>query len=149
MRRAGVLAVTLLLVSATGVQAAGVAKVTGTYQTEFGGVVATITVDAHATTPASGTFSFSNTVGGFIDGEVTCVTIEGSDAWIAGPVLDSDIPGLTSWAARLHDGGTPGTNGDLAITFVDFESLDWYCERARTNYDRYMVPVAGGNLVIH
>lgn len=149
MRRATALAFALLLAMAVPAQAGRVQAVTGTYQTAFGDVVATVTVDARAGDAASGWFSFTNTVGGYIYGPVTCVTIDGADAWLAGLVDRSDIPGAAGWAARVHDGGTPGTNGDLAITFLSYDSLVPYCEKAKTSSDRWLVPVRGGNVVIH
>lgn len=154
MRRATALAAALVLAFATAAQAsAPTGVVTGIYSYTFGGVViSTVEIDAHATLPPKGEFHFTNTVGGYADGTVSCVVIEGSDAWIAGALTRVDpfhAPWATGWAVRLHDGGTPGTEGDMAVTFIDLtENTGVVCEKHQPKFDRYMQPVIAGNLVI-
>jgi hypothetical protein len=54
-------------------------------------------------------------------------------------------------ALRCRDGGTPGANGDMAITYVDTlqEAAD-FCQSAKaTRKVGDMVPVTAGNLILH
>lgn len=134
-------------------QAAALASsVTGDYTYQFFTNTTTIHLDAHAGDPATGSFSYVSGFASF-SGPVTCVTVIGSDAWVAGPitaVTKGDTFGYDGWAERVHDGGTPGAQGDTAITFIDtFDAMVKYCQSAKTKSDRSMVPLTAGNLVVH
>jgi len=87
-----------------------------------------------------------------MSGPVACVRVIGSDAWIAGEITGGTILGyFPAWAVRVRDGGTPGTNGDMAITYVDAlqEAADFYGSAKATRKVGDMVPVTAGNLVVH
>ena len=125
--------------------------VTGDYSYEYLSHVSTVDVVGRAGDPASGWFSYSGEFATF-GGPVTCVSVVGADAWLAGPITrgDAGIEGVDAWAIRLHDGGTPGRNGDTAITFLDTaEGVRALCESATSEYDGYLQQVIEGNLVVH
>jgi len=146
MRRSAILAVALLLAAAAPAQAR-VASVTGTYT--YGGAGSTVEIEAYGTDPVSGSFHYSNDFGGWFDGDVLCVTVEGSDAWVAGLVTAGTTGTWAVWfGARLHDGGSPGTSGDMAITMLTHNSLMHACETATITWERNMVPITDGNLFV-
>lgn len=146
MRKAMILALALLLVSASTVLAAPpTVSATGSFEFGFGGVTASVTIDAHGIKPASGTFHFENTVNQSIDGDVTCINVDGPDAWVAGTATASSIEGVGFWALRVHDGGA---DPDLAIVFAGFGSLDQYCASGRRGLDKYLQTVTEGDIVV-
>ncbi|HLO36712.1 MAG TPA: hypothetical protein VK194_11540 [Candidatus Deferrimicrobium sp.] len=148
MRRATLLAVVLVLAVGGAVQATGrVASVTGSYQYELFGGTRTVELDAHDGDSVSGSISYASPFAVF-SGSVTCITVIGSDAWVAGPITTGgDFAG---WAVRVRDGGTPGANGDMAITYVDtLEASVDFCQAAKQpKRIGDMVPVTAGNLVV-
>ncbi|HEU0244336.1 MAG TPA: hypothetical protein VFQ75_10550 [Candidatus Limnocylindrales bacterium] len=94
---------------------------------------------------ARGTLSFQGT---FVDmgGSVTCVTVRGSDAWVAGVIEWGDDVGLDGWMVRVTDHGAR----DRAVTFIeDFGLATAWCEGASTAYDAdYLQPVVAGWLIV-
>ena len=77
-------------------------------------------VNALEADPAAGTWSRMNMVNSaFVGGTLTCVVIDGSDAWMAGPATSSS-DGSTDKAALLyvHDSGVAGGEGDTAVTWI-------------------------------
>ena len=110
-----------------------------------------VTVVAGATDPASGTWKWDTTFGSF-SGTVTCLRVDGADAWLAGPVTSPD-PLFASVFMWVHDGGAPGKAGDMAFTWgtdpweslADMEAL---CEtKAIAPYGDWFT-VESGNLVV-
>lgn len=113
--------------------------------------VSTVDVTGRAGDPARGWFSYAGEFATF-GGPVTCVRVVGADAWLAGPITrgDAGIEGVDAWAIRVHDGGTPGRNGDTAITLLDTaDGARAVCESATPEYDAYLQPVIDGNLAVH
>ena len=97
---------------------------------------------------ADGTFTLSNDAGEHLVGVVKCLTVIGSDAWVAGIITDSVTQPWGTWfGARLHDGGPDGV-GDMAITLVYHNNLTRACERPASVWTRWMVPINSGDLVI-
>jgi hypothetical protein len=89
-----------------------VAKVTGTYTYMVFDAPRTVSVSAHATDPVKGTWTWTTPFGTY-SGPVTCLRVSGDDAWLAGPFWD----GTGAVFMQVHDGGTPGRNGDTAFTW--------------------------------
>ena len=79
-----VLAIGLAVVASSVAQATpSVAKVTGTYSyTSFSGPKS-VSLSAHGTTPVKGTWSFTGGAA-TIGGPITCLVVDGSEAWLAG-----------------------------------------------------------------
>ncbi len=131
MRRAVVLAVFLAL-TLNGVALADrpLASVTGDYTYTFAspwpalaGSSRHVSLMAVGGAQAAGAWSFSiydpagNYVGGW-SGRVTCLQVDGPDAWIAGPVTHGTVAQLPVAAFLwVHDGGLPNGAGDTAITW--------------------------------
>jgi hypothetical protein len=151
MRRAGVLAVILLIGSVAPAQgAARVPIVTGHVSYAYLSHVSTLDVAGRAGDPAAGWFSYGGEFATFA-GPVVCVRVDGAEAWLAGPITSGSagIEGVDAWAVRLHDGGTPGWAGDTAITLVDtLEGVRALCETGSTEADGYLQPVIDGNLTV-
>ena len=152
MRWAAPAAVVLLMTVVAPIQAAPRSSiVTGDYSYEFSGRVSRVELSGRAGDPPSGRVMYASAFTTF-GGPVACVNVIGSDAWLAGPITfgGSGIEGYDGWAVRVHDGGTPGRTGDSAITFIDTpESAAEICASGTADYDAFMVPVVGGNLVVH
>jgi len=141
-----VLVIVLAIVAASVAQASpSVAKVTGTYSyTSFSGPK-TVSLSAHGTTPVKGTWSFRGGAA-TIGGPITCLVVDGSEAWLAGP----PSVGEDGVFIYLIDGGSPGTE-DLAVTWVQdpdqsFEELQGWCESRFT--DVPLFEVDSGNLTV-
>ena len=140
------LAIGLSVVAASVAQASpSVAKVTGTYSyTSFSGPKS-VSLSAHGTTPVKGTWSFTGGAG-TIGGPITCLVVDGSEAWLAG----TPSVGEAGVFIYLIDGGSPGTD-DLAVTWVQdpwqtFEELQGWCESRFT--DVPLFELDGGNLTV-
>jgi hypothetical protein len=161
MRRVAVLAVILVMALSGVAQAkADVAKVTGTYSyfvlDEVGNpsLFRTVSLGAQATDPVKGTWSYTRP-SDISFGTVTCLRVDGADAWLAGPATFSG-GGLAAVFIWVHDGGTPGSAGDAAFlwgsdpgeTLDDMEAL---CENKTSSpwYELDPFTVVSGNLTIH
>ncbi|HEX8940009.1 MAG TPA: hypothetical protein VF763_07580 [Candidatus Limnocylindrales bacterium] len=152
MRRAAILAIGLLLASTTGAQAASVPKVSGDYTYAYAGGTSSVTLDALATDPGSGTFSWARDTGQWASGHVTCVVINDQEAWIIGVVDETNTGPLPAyWMARVHDGGLPGGTGDAAVSFLGPGTPPPGCTFPyQWNLTaKWMVPIASGNIRIH
>ena len=141
-----VLAISCSVVAASVAQASpSVPKVTGSYSyTSFSGPK-TVSLSAHGTTPVKGTWSFrggATTIGG----PITCLVVDGSEAWLAGP----PSVGEDGVFIYLIDAGSPGTE-DLAVTWVQdpdqsFDELQGWCESRFT--DVPLFELDSGNLTV-
>jgi len=148
MRRASILAVVLLLAVAIPVQGDPGPSVTGSYGYGGGGSLATIDA-SYVGGEAVGTFTLTNNAGEDLVGAVKCLTVDGSDAWVAGLIIDSITQPWGTWfGLRLHDGGGDAGEGDMAITLIYHNNLTQACERPASVWTRWMVPVNSGDLVI-
>lgn len=150
MRRAALLAVALLLAAAATVNADTYPKVSGTYGYEVNGAISTVTLDAEADGLGSGTFTFSRP-GVSMAGDVACVSIHKQDAMVWGVVTEAVGTDATIWGTWVHDGGLPGGEGDLAMSFAaPGVELPAKCNipPAWGSSAKYLVPITAGDIVI-
>jgi hypothetical protein len=172
MRRIALFVAVLVLVSAvapvlimTGDDVAQAKKPTGTVAGHYTYYIdgdacrwRIVTIHATGTDPVKGAWTWiRGNCEGVINsfkGPVTCLRVNGDDAWIAGPTAD----GVDSVFISVHDGGSPGVAGDLAFTWgadpgetlADMEGL---CQ-AETQPGSYPMdqmgpfPVVSGNLTV-
>ena len=91
-------------------------------------------VSVRDTDPVSGTWSrLVPPDGASLGGPVTCIEIDGQDAWMAGPATKGS-DGETGQAALLfvHDSGLAGGEGDLAVAWMtdpgqSLETMEGWC----------------------
>jgi hypothetical protein len=147
MRR-GVLAGLVLAFLAGGTATAGgrLPLVAGDYTYHLNEGTSNVQLLAFATAEGvAGTFSFH---GSYVDlsGTVTCVSVRGVDAWVAGVIANAEDVGVDGWMVRVKDHGVR----DQAVTFMDDYALAIaWCEGASTEYDReYLQPVVAGWLIV-
>ncbi len=92
-------------------------SVTGAFTYTYNGAVRTAAVVASGTDPAMGVLALAVPASGqYLVARVTCLMVDGQDAWIGGAITRSSdwVPGKVSlgvWV-RVHDGGRGGA-GDL------------------------------------
>jgi hypothetical protein len=150
-RIAAIVAASMLIGSAliaSGVGAAAAAdptaKVTGSYKyTNFGGGHRSASISATASTPVRGVWSWQDR-----RGPVTCLVVDGRDAWLAGPGTTGPE---TSVFIYVHDGGAPGTADDMATAWGQdpgqpFEELLDWCETQATHVPLF--PLDSGNVTV-
>ena len=145
--RAAVVGAVAALTIAGGAQATSVAKVTGDYAYTSPSGPKTVSVDARGTDPSKGIWTFTNELGVSRGGPITCLVVDGSDAWMAGPGMTGDAGAFL----YIHDEGSPGRD-DLAVTWIQdpgqpFADLQGWCEAKATHVERYTLD--SGNVVIH
>ena len=110
-------------------------------------------VSVRDTDPVSGTWSrLVPPDGASLGGPVTCIEIDGQDAWLAGPATD-DSGGETGQAALLfvHDSGLAGGEGDLAVAWItdpgqSLETMEGWCRDHYTPAGPF--PLTEGDIVI-
>ena len=80
-----------------------------------------------------------------LQGTVTCVTVKGADAWVAGVIDNAAEVGFDGWMVRVRDHGIR----DRAVTFMDDYSaaLAW-CEGASADGVKVLQPLVDGWLVV-
>jgi hypothetical protein len=105
----------------TSTPSTGIATVNGAYAYHVGpDAERRDSISAQDTDPPSGTWSrLVPPDGAFLGGPITCLVIDGPDAWMAGPATESSDG--TTWKAALlyvHDGGEPDGLGDTAVTWI-------------------------------
>jgi len=143
MRRSAMIAILMVLAMSGVAQAAPpVASVTGTYTYEIAGVPRTNTVDA-STHPVTGTWSRNAFVG-----LVTCLVVDEHDAWMAGPIMDSELSAFL-W---VHDGNLPNGAGDMAATWisdpgVSLKDMEVLCKQKSTTLTEQF-PVVSGDVIV-
>lgn len=100
-----------------------------------------------------GFFFYRDANGDWYRVKIQLVAVDGKDAFFAGPVVKAS---QTSWVgqwlyAKVHDGGSPGKNGDMIWgTFTDEASAKaHFSGNNLTNPSGGAFAVAGGNLVVH
>ena len=168
MRRAAVLAILFVLALGGVAQAkTSVDKVAGTFTYDAFPDLAEgyreLSVSAQATDPVKGSWTWTRPNGTF-SGPVTCLRVDGDDAWIAGYTAPaSELLGVVFF--WVHDGGRPagdrvfGWAADLEITLEDMEAV---CESMGTAvpipgepgepggwFPIDPVPLLSGNVTIH
>jgi hypothetical protein len=109
----------------------------------------TVTLRASlATGGAMGTWAWQNNVNSNeLGGPITCLVIDGADAWLAGPTSDGELAQFT----YVHDGGSPGVGHDQAVTWIidpgqTLEDMEAWCE-SQTILD-VLFDVEAGNLTV-
>lgn len=124
MRRAALMAVVLVMALSGVAQAGGpVDKVQGRYTYAIGGDEGNqrlVSVNAQGTTRVTGTWSREQLVpdGSSARGSVSCLVVDGPDAWVAGPVTRGTEPLGVAAFLWVHDGGLPHGEGDMATTWI-------------------------------
>lgn len=82
---------------------------------------------------------------------VLCATVSGQDARFMFQIPDG-WPGLSGLyvVSIVHDGGTPGTNGDTYghVAAGDLATATAWCEGSGA-FGALDYPIVGGNLVVH
>lgn len=110
-------------------------------------------VNALESDPAAGTWSRMNmATSTYLGGTLTCVVIDGSDAWMAGPATASS-DGSTDKAALLyvHDGGVAGGEGDTAVTWITdpgqtLATMEGWCRDKYIPAEPY--PLDDGDIIV-
>ena len=110
-------------------------------------------VSVRDTDPVSGTWSrLVPPDGASVGGPVTCLEIDGQDAWLAGPATE-DSDGETWRAALLfvHDSGLAGGEGDLAVAWItdpgqSLDTMEGWCRDHYTPAGPF--PLTEGDIVI-
>jgi hypothetical protein len=112
-----------------------------------------VALSAQAGDATKGWWTWNRPEGTF-GGPVTCVVTSGQDAWVAGP-RTTGAPDFEAIFIYVHDGGTPGSQGDLTFvwgsdpgeTLADMEAL---CSSMDTNfYGAFAFQVVSGNASVH
>jgi hypothetical protein len=127
-------------------------RATGTYTYTTTGP-RSVSLDAHGSDPVKGTWTLAS---GARSGPVTCLVVQGADAFIYGPPAAGGDRAAFFW---VHDEGTPGTAGDMAVTWVQdlpgevrnpytrAEMEDW-CRNAGDGFPAGLYPLDSGNLTV-
>ena len=121
MRRAAALALVLIMALSGIAQAAGpAATVIGRYTyapyaPENGRLVMVAATNAGDHVMGVWSLTTLNPPRTTYSGPVTCLTVSGRDAWLAGPTWQGSTVGAFLW---IHDGGLPRGAGDLAVTWI-------------------------------
>jgi len=135
------------------------ARVTGTYSYNVfddPSQPRSASISVQATNPVKGTFTWTRPSGDY-SGPVTCLRVVGNDAWFAGPVTGEPkktSEGFNSVFFYVHDGGTPGRDGDTsfvwgALSDENLGDMEALCESMDTNfYGDYPFSVVDGNLKV-
>lgn len=84
--------------------------------------------------PPSGTWSrLIPDTNRYLGGPITCLVVDGSDAWMAGPVAEAsaDVTGAAAFL-YVHDSGVAGGAGDTAVTWIadpgqTLETMEGWC----------------------
>lgn len=156
--RAIVLAASMVLAVGGVAQGAGlVDRFTGSYIFfAFGNpnAVRSVSIDAHGTDPVKGMWSQNGR-----SGPVTCLVVDGADAFAFGPAT---VGGRAAFF-WVHDGGTPGSAGDLAVTWIQdlpgdelppglepqtLEEMESWCLNSDPPFEIPQFPLDSGNLTV-
>jgi hypothetical protein len=141
-----------LAIAATATAAAATDRATGTYTYTTSGP-RSVSLDAHGSDPVKGTWTLAS---GARTGPVTCLVVQGADAFIYGPPAAGGDRAAFLW---VHDEGKPGTAGDLAVTWVQDlpgevpdpytrEDMESWCRSAGEGFPAGLYPLDSGNLTV-
>jgi len=154
----GAIAVIVTSASAT-LATTPVARVTGTYSyyvNDDPSQPRSASISVQATDPVKGTFTWRRPSGDY-SGPVTCLRVVGEDAWFAGPVTKEPrktSEGFNSVFFYVHDGGTPGRDGDTsfvwgALSDQNLGDMEALCASMDTDfYGNSPFTVVDGNLKV-
>ena len=128
--------------------------VTGAFTYIFNDTTRTAALVASGSDPATGMFVIAAPAAGqFLTARVTCLTVDGRDAWIAGTITRSSdwVPGVVLrgvWV-RVHDGGRGGS-GDLVISGLEQTATDAVkaCVSKSPDLDGLLQPLKVGDITI-
>jgi hypothetical protein len=162
MRKAIALAVVMLFAFAGTASAAPgrLAMVRGHYTYDFShisgiaGDSRTVTLLAIDASSPSGVFLHRvNGTSYYTLGTVKCLAVSGPDAWVAGPVTqtqDGPADGSLWLLLRLHDGKMASGGGDEAMTFGETpaDGLRLCRTMARGNLGAKLWPISSGNISV-
>ena len=96
-----------------------------------------------------GVFRYSDVNGTQYRVNVKFVKVSGNDAWFAGPVTSGNA-GLGQWLfAKVHDGGTPGSNGDQVSGSFTTKDAAKLAVALMSNPGDGPFAVTSGNLRVH
>lgn len=146
MRRSLLAGVVLaLLVGGTAAAGGRLALVAGQYTYQLNGGTSEVRLLAVGRPgDVRGTLMFRGSYIDF-DGTVTCVTVKGADAWVAGVIDDPDEVGFDGWMVRVKDHGIR----DRAVTFIDDAAVARaWCEEMRRDGVEYLQPLVDGWVVV-
>jgi hypothetical protein len=141
-----------LAAAASAVAAAPVDRASGSYSYTSSSGPKTVSVDAHGTNPVKGSWTFKSRV--VLSGTITCLVVQGDDAYMFGLPSNGDRAAFL-W---LHDGGTPGTAGDEAVTFIEDApgespytraDMESWCVNAGDGFPAPLFPLDSGNLSVY
>jgi hypothetical protein len=123
----------------------------------FGGTSErTIAVLAHGNAPVKGTWARIDGATGVVlrAGLVTCLVIDGTEAWMAGPETFRADGLYVSEGSFLQvlDGAQPGPEGDFAVTWFGdpgqpLAELVGWCENRNTPVELF--PLASGDVAVY
>ena len=142
-----------LAVATTTSAASRVDRVTGTYYYTTSGPRA-VSLDAHGSDPVKGTWT--NLINGR-SGPVTCLVVQGADAFAYGPPAAGGDRAVFLW---VHDEGTPGNAGDMAVTWQQDlpgevpdpytrEDMEAWCLNAGEGFPADLYPLDSGNVTVY
>jgi hypothetical protein len=111
-----------------------------------------VSIRAQTAHSVRGTYRWTNLTNGVTRaGEITCLVVDGPDAWLAG--RETYTNGLPAAAAffRVHDGGAPGAAVDATVAFIadpgqTLSELEAWCYNQNT--DVGLFPLDSGNLAV-
>ena len=142
-----------LAVSWTAIGAAPVDRATGTYTYTSPSGHKSVLVDAHGTNPVKGSWKLTSATT-TRSGSISCLVVQGADAYLFGPPTVGDRAAFL-W---LHDGGTPGTAGDYAVTWIEDApgespytraDMEGWCVNAGDGFPAPLFPLESGNLAVY
>jgi len=142
---------TMVLTAATPAFAGSVPKTTGDVwanRTSDGLGMAHMVFVAQGTSPAKGTFTYSDAKGSYTIA-VQAANVEGSVAHFAGPIVSNTYPGFDFGfvSIAVRDGGEPGVVVDK-VNGAGYESLD-AAVAGFSSLSPDFLPVSAGNLQVH
>lgn len=142
-----ILATTVLVASGVGVASAarpsGMVAGTFTYRPFGGTSVRSGTIAGVDTPHQKGVWSWQDR-----GGPITCLVVDGQDAWLAGPGSTGPDTGVFM---HVHDGGGLGAADDMATAWGQdpgqpFEELVEWCETQATEVPLF--PIDSGSIVV-
>lgn len=137
---------------ALGVQGATVA---GSYQYSPFAQTPTreVSIQAHRSGDSvRGSYEWTSLVDGVTrTGEVTCLVVDGSDAWLAGRETQTTGQPASGAFFRIDDGGAPGVTHDAAVAWIadpgqQLDELEAWC--TDRNSEIPLFELDSGNLIV-
>ncbi len=145
----GLAAVVAMSIAVPVALGASAPKATGNVDWVFGSVTGNVTFDAQGTTTdAKGQLAYTNSVGEFLNGVVTCFNkIDSKTAVFSGTITDGSPVYMANpyFVAKVVDNGSSGAAGpDTIAVFVDDVA-----QNCSDNPGDIHADVTSGNLTVH